>query len=260
MDQFFPAPTIATNLTTTMSTPYSMPVPRTRKAWSLKSWLDEALSKFWSQVPLWPELKFDDSNYEVKLENILDLAKACKNNKELQYLYHLGKYLSQDPKGIDSQQKNHLIRSFLHDYFSGEEEAITYLEDVMMHHIFYISSQDCNIILLLKPPSITPQSPRYEPEEPDWIINQDFMFSPLNPPPSPQHPLSVSEMWCTSPDPTRSNNKHHYDDAEDLEADYDEPLFLTCPLDVSLLATSSLLATKGPEYQETPRNIKHCHF
>ena len=240
-----------------------MPIPRTRKAQSLKSRLDEALSKFRSQVPLWPELKFDDSNYEVKLENILNLAKACKNNKELQYLYHLGKYLSQDPEGINSQQKNHLIGNFLYDYFSGEEEAITYLEDVMMHHIFYISSQDHNIILLLKPLPITPQSPRYEPEEPDWIINQDLVFSPLNLPPSPQHPLSVSKMWCTSPNPTTSNNKCHYDDAEDLEVDYNEPLFLTCPLDARLIATSSLLIpsiTTSPENQEIPCSIKHCHF
>ena len=70
-------------------------------------------------------------------------------------------------------------------------------------------------------------------------------------------------VWRTSPNPTRSNNKRHYDDAEDLEADREEPLFLTCPLDASLLATSSLLipsATRDPEYQEIPRQIKHCCF
>ena len=220
-----------------MSAPYSMPVPKTKKARSLKSRLDEAISKFRSQVPLWPEIRFDDPKYEEKLENALDLATARKNNKELQYLYRLGKYLSQTPDHLDPQKRNHLVGNFLHDYFCGEEEAIAYLEDVTMHSIFYISSQDRNIILLLKPAPTTPESPPYEPQEPEWVTSEDFVFSPLSQSPSPQHHLSEREMWHAPSNPTTSNKRRH--DAVDLEPD--EPLFLTRPFDPTLLATSSLL-------------------
>jgi len=212
----------------------------------LKLQLDEALNKHREQVPLWPDLKMNDPEYEIKLENILDLAQARKSNKELQFLYHLGKYFSTRLERINLQQKTHLVGIFLFDYFEGEEDAILYLEDVTMHNIYYISSQDHNTILLLKPATMNHESPPYEPQEPDWIT----MFSPLDLPPSPQHPLSVSEMWHAPANPSISTKCHY--DAEDLE-DSDEPLFLTCLLDPSLLATSSLLltgATRGLDSHE----------
>jgi hypothetical protein len=56
-----------------------------------------------------------------------------------------------------------------------------------------------------------------------------------------------------SPNPTTSTNKWRYDDTVDLEDPYDEPLFLTRPLDPTLLASSSLLAssaTRGLESHE----------
>src|SRR3954454_13424115 len=127
MAQLSPAPTTITNLTSTMSAPYSMPVPKTKKAWSLKSRLDEALSKYRNQVPLWPELRHDDPDFEEKLENLLDLAKARRHNKELLYLYQLGEYIYQHPEHYDHQQKNHLIGNFLREYFGEEEGALAFL-------------------------------------------------------------------------------------------------------------------------------------
>jgi hypothetical protein len=243
-----------------MSAQYSMPVPKTEKARSLKLRLDEALYKYREQVPLWPDLKMDDPDYEAKIENLLDLAQARKSNKELLFLYRLGKHLSDRLERINFQLKTHIVRSFLFDFFNREEEAILYLEDVTMHSIYYISSQDRNIIILLKPHLRNRESPPYEPSEPDWVTN-DLLFSPIDTPQSPKHPLSASEMWRASPDPTTFTNKRSYD-ATDL-ADGDEPLFFTRTLDQSILATSSLLsnnASRGADsrdFSDRSGQIKH---
>jgi hypothetical protein len=248
-----------------MNALHSLPVPKSKKARSLKSRLDDALSKYRSQVPLWPTLDFNDPEYEVKVGGLLTLAKARKNNKELLYLYHLGEIFDGRPERLNPQSKNHIVGIFLYNYFCGEGGALAFLEDVTMHTIFYLSSLDRNTILLLKPACVIPMSPLYEPQEPDWSIAGDFALSPLNRSLSPQHPLSASEMWRTSPDPTLSLNKRRYDDAEDLE-EYDGPLFLTRPLDPALLATSSLLPPSGtpdPKYQETSSRsgfIKRRHL
>ena len=201
----------------------------------------------------------------MKVGSLLTLAKARKNNKELLYLYHLGEIFDQKPERLNPHLKNHIVGIFLYNYFGEEGGALAFLEDVTMHTIFYLSSLDRNTILLLKPAHIPPVSPSYEPQEPDWSIAGDFALSPLNRSLSPQHPLSASEMWRASPNPTLSPNKRRYDDAEDLE-DFDGPLFLTRPLDPALLATSSLLPSGGapdPNYQEPlPRSglIKRHRF
>src|SRR3954470_13187249 len=103
-----------------------MPVPKTEKSRSLKLRLDEALSKFRNQVPLWPDLKYDDPDFLAKLDNKLDLARARRNNKKLQCFYQLGKYFSNHPDLLKLQQMDHLVGSFLFKYFEGEEDAILY--------------------------------------------------------------------------------------------------------------------------------------
>jgi hypothetical protein len=223
----------------------------------LKLRLDEALYKYREQVPLWPDLKIDDPEYESKIENLLDLAQARKSNKELLFLYRLGKHLSSRIERINFQLKTHIVGSFLFDFFNREEEAILYLEDVTMHSIYYISSQDRNIIVLLKPHLRNCESPPYEPSEPNWTVN-DLLFSPIDPPLSPEHHLSASEMWRTPSDPPTFTNKRRYD-ATALE-EVDEPLFFTRPLDPAILATSSLLpnnATRGSDSRETSDRSDH---
>src|SRR3954470_11717084 len=241
MAQLSPPPITATSWIFTMSTPYSIPIPKTKKARSLKLQLDGALNKYQSQVPLWPDLKYDDRDFLEKLDNKLDLIKARRNNQKLQCLYQLGKYLSDHPESLKLQLKDHSVGNFLFEYFYGEEDAILYLEDVSIHNIYYISTPDRNIILLLKPARPVPDSPRYEPQEPDWFIDGDFTFSPFNRSPTPQHPLGESEMWRNSPITPPLARKHHIDDAEELEPLFNEPLFLPH----SLQASSSLLS-KAP--------------
>jgi hypothetical protein len=163
-----------------MNALHSLPVPKSKKARSLKSRLDDALSKYRSQVPLWPTLDFNDPDYEVKVGGLLTLAKARKNNKELLYLYHLGEIFDRKPERLNPQLKNHIVGIFLYNYFCGEEGALAFLEDVTMHNIFYLSSLDRNTILLLKPVPTTPESPSYKPQEPDWSVAGDFALSPLN--------------------------------------------------------------------------------
>src|SRR3954469_25770558 len=234
-----PTPTIATNLTYTMNARNSPLVPKTEKARSLRLKLEEALNKSRSNTPLWTSLKYDNPNFKEIMLGVLDLAQARKYNEILKYHCRLGKYLNEHQDKIDLSKKQHVARLFLFDYFDEEEDAISYLEDVTIHNISYLSQQDRSTLLLLKPNLPNRDTPMYEPEKPDWIIERNFSPFAFDLSPPLQHHLGVPEMWRTLPETPISNKRTREDDAEELNPSLDEPLFLNHSFQHTVIATPS---------------------
>ena len=203
-----------------MNVPYSMPVPKTEKSRSLKLRLDKALLEYRSKVPLWPKVDLEDPDYELKIDNLVDLTKARKDNPKLKYYCLLGNYLDLHPEKYNPHYKPHVIGSFLYKFFGQEEDAIDHLVDVTPHSIYYTSAQDCDIILLLKPDLPTPQSPAYEPEAPDWSVIGDFESS-LNDSPAPQHPLRTGELWYDPPNSSLLRPVQPREDTVEPDHSYD---------------------------------------
>src|SRR4051812_4547690 len=96
--------------------------------------------------------------------------------------------------------------------------------------------------LLLKPNLPNHDTPMYEPEKPDWIIERNFSPFAFDLSPPPQHHLGVPEMWRTLQETPISNKRTCEDDAEELDTSFEEPLFFNHPFQPTVLATSSLSA------------------
>jgi hypothetical protein len=201
---------------------------------SLKSKLETALDHYRQGLPLLPYISFNDQDYEVKIETNLNIARAREANEQLKQYFLLGQFLDLNPQDRDLNLKNHIIATFLYEYFDTESPAISYLMDVSSYSITRISARDRQFIILSKSPSVstTPSPPR----SPSPASPASSHFPELDPAHSPVS--GAGKLWITSRN-TEYNPPFTDQDLSTQARELDPPLFLpTAPLFIRRHVTS----------------------